>query len=372
VRLGVAQAFVDGAFVPGDVEIADGLILGVGIPARGGDRIAVPGFVDIHINGYAGVDFLHANVEEYARAAEALAHTGVTAFQPTLITSSEEALVSALSIVKDAAQQPEPFARIVGVHLEGPFLSPSHPGVQPVEFLRAPDLALARRLLDAGPVTMMTLAPELPGALDLVDLCIARNVVVSCGHTDATSDEADRAFSRGVETVTHLFNAMRSFAHRDPGIAVSALLRPEVVIQIILDHDHLAPETSALVWGASRGRLCLVTDAIAAAGVGDGSFRLGEVEVLVANGKARLANGRIAGGTTTLAQAMRNLVGLGASTAEAIAAITQVPARVLGRNDIGHLRPGNRADAVVLNSDLRVERVILAGEDIETDGSATE
>ena len=156
--------------------------------------------------------------------------------------------------------------RIIGVHLEGPFLSPSRLGAHPAAARRDPDRGLLERLLAAGPVGYVTLAPELPGALELVDLLHERGIVVSCGHSDATAEEAAAAFDRGVRTVTHLFNAMRPLGHRDPGIAGAALARDDVIVQVILDGHHLAEETARIVWRAAAGRVALVTDAIAAAG----------------------------------------------------------------------------------------------------------
>ena len=185
--------------------------------------------------------------------------------------------------------------RLLGVHLEGPFLSPEHPGVHPVEYLRAPDLALAERLLAAGPIRYVTLAPELPGALELIDVLHARGIVVSLGHSGATAAEAELAFDRGVGTVTHLFNAMRGFHHREPGIAGAALARDDVIVQAIIDGHHLARDAELLVWRAAAGRLALVTDAIAAAGVGDGRYRLGGRRRRRARRRRARAGGRARG-----------------------------------------------------------------------------
>ena len=208
MRLGVAAAVVDGALVPGDVEIDEGRVAAVGLAGRG-RGIAAPGFVDLHIHGFAGVDFSAADAAGYRRAGEALLETGVTAFQPTFITAPEDELVASLREVPTDA-------RVIGAHLEGPFISPARLGMHPAAAWRDPDRALLERLLAAGRVTHMTLAPELEGALELIDVLVARGIVVSCGHTDATASEAHAAFDRGATHVTHLFNAMRPFAHRDP------------------------------------------------------------------------------------------------------------------------------------------------------------
>ena len=214
MRLGVEAAIVEGQLLRGDVEVAAGRIVSVGLaPTRGGG-IAVPGFVDLQVNGYGGVDFAVADATGYAAAGEALLEGGVTAYQPTLITAPEDALIAALREVP-AGEQTGP--RILGAHLEGPFLSERRLGAHPLAARRDPDRDLLERLLAAGPVAHMTLAPELPGALELVDVLHQRGVVVSCGHSDATAGEAHAAFDRGVGTVTHLFNAMRPLGHRDPG-----------------------------------------------------------------------------------------------------------------------------------------------------------
>src|SRR4051812_5461280 len=322
VRLGVEAAVVDGELVRGDVEIDDGAIAAVGL-AGGGRGIAAPGFVDLQANGFAGVDFASTDSTGYARAADAMLETGVTAFQPTFITAPEADLVAALREVPDDA-------RLLGVHLEGPFLSPTRLGAHPAHARRDPDAALLGRLLDAGPVSYVTLAPELPGALDLVDAVRARGIVVSCGHSDATAEQAHAAFDRGARTVTHLFNAMRPLGHRDPGIAGAALARDDVVVQVIVDGVHLAPETVQLVVRAAAGRLALVTDAIAAAGNGDGRYRLGGVDVTVNDGIARRDDGVLAGSVLTMVEAVRNLHELGAPLVQALEAASRVPARVLG------------------------------------------
>ena len=364
MRLGVRAAIVDGTVVPGDVEVVGGAIAAVGL-AGAGSGLAVPGYVDLQVNGFAGVDFLSTDVDGYRKAGAALLARGVTAYQPTLITAPKQDVLAAIAVAREAARIATGGARILGVHLEGPFISPLRPGAHPVEEIIPPDVKLMRQFLAAGPITTVTLAPELPGALEIADLLVRAGVTVSCGHTNATAVEANAAFDRGVHTVTHLFNAMRPLAHRDPGIVGVALAREDVVVQIVLDHDHLARETSLLVWRAARGRLCLVSDAIPAAGHGDGVYQLGRIEIRVDGGRARLADGTIAGSTVALDQAVRNLVGLGASVEEAVAAVTSVPARVLGRTDVGVLAVGAPADVVILDSELGVIRVLLAGSEVD-------
>jgi len=353
VRLGVEAALVDGRLVSGDVEIADSRIAGVGLGGAGsGSGIAVPGFVDLHIHGFGGVDFATADAAGYRRAAEALLETGVTAFQPTFVTAPEDELVASLREVPQT---------VLGCHLEGPFLSPARLGMHPESARRDPDRGLLNRLLAAGPVAHVTLAPELDGALDLIDVLRNRGVTVACGHTDATAGQAHAAFDRGATHVTHLFNAMRPFAHRDPGIAGAALARDDVTVELILDGNHVADDAARVAWRAARGRVALVTDAVAAAGIGDGDWHMGAVEVEVRGGVVRRRDGVLAGSVLTMPEAVRTLMRLGAAFEEAIDAATRVPAHVSRRTDIGVLRPGAHADVVVLDDNVQVTRVLVGG-----------
>jgi N-acetylglucosamine-6-phosphate deacetylase len=358
MKLGVEAALVDGALLPGDVEIVDGRVAGIGLAGPNGRGIASPGFIDLQVNGFGGVDFLDSDAAGYRRAGEALLETGVTAYLPTFITTPEEQLLAAVDEVPvDGAP------RILGIHLEGPFLAPGRLGTHPPLARRDPDPSLLERLLVSGRIRLMTLAPELEGADDLIDLLLRRGVTVSCGHTDATADEANAAFDRGVCTVTHLFNAMRPLRHRDPGIAGAALARDDVVVQIILDGVHLAPETAHLVWRAAAGRVALVTDAVSGAGVQDGSYSLGGFEVKIRDGVARGPDGQLAGSVLTMIEAVRNLHALGVPLGEALAAASTVPASVLGLPDVGRLTPGAAADVVVFDDNLSIERVLVGGQE---------
>ncbi|MDX3192287.1 N-acetylglucosamine-6-phosphate deacetylase [Streptomyces sp. MN03-5084-2B] len=325
-----------------------------------GSGIAVPGLVDLQVNGFGGVDFLNADVEAYGRANAALARTGVVAYQPTLITSRPEQTVAALETAAKA-QAVEGGARILGVHLEGPFLSAERPGTHPVDLLRDPDPDLLQRLLVAGPVTQVTLAPELLGALEVIGACVAAGVLVACGHSDATAAEAHAAFDRGARSVTHLFDAMRPFTHRDPGIAGVALTRDEVYVGLIADPSHVGPEAVQLAFHAARDRVVLVTDALAPAGCPDGHYRLGDVEFDVAAGTARRADGTLVGTTITLLEAIRDAHAAGVPLEAAANAATRTPARLFPASGIGLLRPGDRADVVVLDDALNLRTVLLGG-----------
>ena len=366
--LGVSAALVDGELLPGDVRIDGDTVAAVGLPPAAGGRIAAPGLVDLQVNGFAGVDLMAADVEEMRALAAALPPHGVTSFLPTLITAAATDTDRALDRLAEAFGPPHASgatgAHCLGVHLEGPYLSPRRLGTHPPEHRRDPDpeeLAGWRRRAD---VVAVTLAPELPGALDLVKSLAADGVLVSLGHSDATAREAGLAFEAGARTVTHLFNAMSPLHHREPGLPGAALARPEVVVQLVLDGHHLAPEVVRVVWAAARGRIVLVTDATAAAGCPDGQFALGEVALDVVEGAVRNSDGTLAGSALTLTGAVTNAVELGIDPAEALRAVTATPAALIGRDDVGVLRPGGRADVTVFGDDLVLRETYLAGQPV--------
>jgi N-acetylglucosamine-6-phosphate deacetylase len=332
MRLDVGAALVDGEIVPGDVELVDGVVTAVDL-APGGSGLAVPGYVDLQVNGWAGVDLHTADEADRERLSAALAEAGTTSWRPTLITAPEEELTRALQGAWPRG--------CLGIHLEGPFLSPEKSGAHPPEHLRAPDLEQLRRLLDAGPVTHVTLAPELPGAPALVEELNARGVLVAAGHTTATSLPA------GIRAVTHLHNAMA------PETVRAALARADVAIQVIVDLLHVPGATVRADYDAARGRFSLVSDC-----VGDS---LGGRPVQAAGGEVKGGHGRLAGSRLTMAEAVRNLHALGVPLAEALAAATSIPAALAGRPDLGRLVPGQRADVVVLDDALEVRRVLCAG-----------
>jgi N-acetylglucosamine-6-phosphate deacetylase len=356
MKLGVEAALVDGRLLPGDVEVDGGLVRAVGLSGSG-SGIAAPGFVDLQVNGFAGVDLMAADRDGYARVGEALLETGTTAFQPTFVTAPEDALLDALHAMPRNGIGPH----VLGAHVEGPFLSPRRLGVHDSRGRSAPDLALLRRLLGAARVSQVTLAPELPGAFELIDELVARGIVVSAGHTDATAAEAHLAFDRGVRTVTHLFNAMRHSTPRDPSIALASLARADVIVQVIVDLHHVASDTVLVAWQAATQRFALVTDAAPAAGMGDGEFVLGGRRIRAADGVVRGPEGQLAGSALTMIDAVRNLHGLGVALPDALRAASEVPARVVGRRDVGRLAPGARADVVILDDRLEVRRVLVDG-----------
>jgi N-acetylglucosamine-6-phosphate deacetylase len=358
----VSAALVGSSLVAGDLLVDEGRIAGIGMRPAGRTGLATSGFIDAQVNGFGGVDFLAADRDEYESAGAALAATGVTAYQPTFISSPLDAYRDALAVVGGLERPGGP--RLLGAHLEGPFLSPRWPGAHNPDNIVAVDPALAAKLCDAGPVRFMTVAPEVPGGLELVSLLVERGIVVSLGHSDADAAQAHAAFDRGARAVTHIFNAQRRWRPRDPGLAGAALTREGVTVQAIVDLIHTAPESAYAAFLACGRRFALTTDAIMAAGLPEGVYRLGDRAVQVAGGAARLEDGTLAGGVSTMDRSVRNLVSLGATVAQALRAASSAPARLLGRTDLGAIRIGAPADVAVLNDELRVTRTLVEGEEV--------
>jgi len=358
MRLGVKQALYGGRIVDGDVTVEDGRVASVGVTPAGASGLAAPGFVDAQINGFDGIDFTTANPAEYEHVAQQLTATGVTAFQPTLIP-----LPSAdyLTTLRQAGTMSISSARIIGIHLEGPFLAPIRCGAHDPENMVDPDPILASQFLEAGPFTYTTIAPELPGALDLIEFLAAAGVVVALDHTDADAARAHAAFDRGARSVTHIFGVQCPWRHRDPGISGAALVRDDVLVTAIVDDIHLAPEATLLAAKAAGDRFVLITDAIAEAGRPDGEYILGDRTVILRDGACRLENGTLAGSTLTMDQAVRNMMTLGFEPSRAIAAATSAPAALMRREDLGRLEPGAPADSCILDDTFHVSRTLVGG-----------
>jgi N-acetylmuramic acid 6-phosphate etherase/N-acetylglucosamine-6-phosphate deacetylase len=363
-RLGVARAFVDGSLVTGDVAVSDGSIVAVGL-SHPGTGTAIAGFVDAQVNGYAGVDLLNASVEDILSMGEALLRDGVVAYQPTLITSDFEDTRRAAQRLKEARESGAPGARILSVHLEGPFLSHQRSGTHPVRHLHAPDLALLDQLLDLDDVAMMTIAPELPGALALIERCRERGITVSLGHSAANASEAAMGFDAGARAVTHIFNAMESLSARSPGLAGAALARKDIAIQFIGDGVHVADEMIAVSFAAAADRCLVVSDAIAAAACDASTVQLGDVTVHIQDGVARRDDGTIAGSIGKLADSVTRLVRLGIGQNCALAAAVSRPARLLGVASSVSLVPGSFANFFILNDELELARRVTPDEIID-------
>src|SRR3954454_2726929 len=377
MTLVTAARVVTGSVVhtPGWVHHEDGVITGVGAgrpdPVRHdpvdhdhGDATLVPGFVDIHVHGGGGGAFTTRDPGSALRAVASHRSHGTTTTMARLVTAGPEDLAASVAMLADLHRD----GVIAGIHLEGPWISPHRCGAHDPAALRDPDAAEIDRLLAAadGAVAMVTLAPELPGAPEAIRLLTAAGVVAAVGHTDCSYAVAAQAVEAGARAGTHLFNAMRPVHHRDPGPIIALLDDPRVTVELIADGTHLDPALYRYVSRtAGPDRVALVTDAMAATGLGDGAYRLGEMAVDVRGGGARIAGtDTIAGSTTTMDQLFRNAVGGPATDDALLRAVRQTaanPARVLGRADIGALEPGRRADLVVLDADLRVTGVVVGG-----------
>ncbi|WTW97252.1 N-acetylglucosamine-6-phosphate deacetylase [Streptomycetaceae bacterium NBC_01309] len=347
------------------------------VPPAGPDHLALPdgiltpGLIDLQVNGAFGADFVAAGPDEWCTVAGRLASTGVTSFLPTFITGAMDTLVAALTRAHTtrAALVREPVARVLGVHLEGPFLAAAKVGTHPEEHLREPKPELVDRLLDDDAVrdvlALVTLAPELPGGVEAVRRFAEAGIRVSIGHSDATAAQVAEAADAGATLVTHLFNAMRGLGHREPGVVGAALTDPRLTAGLIADLHHVVPAVCSLVLRIAGTRTALVTDAMAAAGMPPGRYRLGDVDVTLAEGDVpRNPDGTIAGSALTMDQAVRNLTALGHDFAEVVSCGATVPANALGREDLGRIAPGALADLVWWDGELNVRRTWVAGETV--------
>jgi N-acetylglucosamine-6-phosphate deacetylase len=320
-----------------------------------------PGFIDLHAHGGGGFAFDDGPESIRAGLAVHRAH-GTTRSVISLVSAPLERLETSLAGIADlAADDPT----VLGSHLEGPFLSPVYCGAHDPAHLRDPAPADVHRLFDAarGTLRQLTLAPERRGALDAIRFLRREGVTVAVGHTDVDHDLAMRAFDVGARLVTHAFNAMPPMHHRAPGPLGAALSDHLVTLEIVLDGHHVHPAVAVVVFAAAPDRVALVTDAMAAAGAGDGDYRLGGLDVVVRNGRATLGeDGPLAGSTLTQDAALRLAIGPGITPVEAVTALTATPARVLGLGDrLGRIAPGFAADLVVLDRDWTVQRVWADG-----------
>ncbi len=331
----------------------------------------VPGFVDVHIHGAAGHDVMEAIPESLAAIASFTASHGTTSLVATTVTASKAETCRAASGIaawmKSEASRTldEGRAEILGIHFEGPFISAARRGVHPPQWIAAPNVALLDEFLSAasGAARILTLAPELPGALDLIARARAAGVVVSLGHTDATFAQAGDAIARGARHAAHVFNAMRPFAHRETGVLGAVLTAPEVTAELIADGVHVDDAAIRILLAAKGPRgVVLVSDGTSATGMPDGRYRLGTMEVAVSGGIARNAEGKLAGSTLTLDRALRHMLALGFPLPDALAMLTANPARLLGlERRKGALAPGADADLVLLDAQMHVASVFTRG-----------
>ena len=287
-----------------------------------------PEFVDLQINGHGGVDFLTAHsVDQIRKASRSLYTAGVRYYLPTLITAEPEQLYRCAALIQGVKLEPrEGEAQILGLHLEGPFISQAKCGVHPKHFIRTPNIDAMKEYLHIGDIRIVTLAPELDGALDVIKFLVDQGITVSLGHSNATMDQAHAGFDAGAKTVTHLYNGMSKF----PGLAQAALERDGLVFQIIVDDVHVSREDVAQAIIGREDRFILTNDTVAPAGSADGQYSFGDMTIEVKDRQARRLDGTLAGGIGTLEQSITILKQLGVSESAAIAAATSRPLSLIG------------------------------------------
>jgi N-acetylglucosamine-6-phosphate deacetylase len=362
---------------PGYVTMAGGLIraAGQGDPPRAPDialpdGVLLPGFVDLQVNGYFGEEFLIAGADGWARVTARLPQTGTTAFLPTFITAPPGVLTAGLRAAAALIPDLSPAgARVLGVHVEGPFISPRWKGAHNEAWITDPSADAVAELIDAGrgALRLVTLAPERPGGMAAVTALTQAGVLVSVGHSDATARQVAEAAGHGARMVTHLFNAQRPMHHREPGVAGQALTDDRLTSGLIADMHHVSPQVCVLAFRAAPGRICAVTDAAACAGMPPGSYKLGgePIELPPGDGEPPVrGDGTLAGSGLRMDAAVGNLVAAGIGLVEAVSAATRVPADLIGRPDLGRIAPGAAADLAWLGDDMRTRATWIGGEQV--------
>jgi N-acetylglucosamine-6-phosphate deacetylase len=359
---------------PGYVATAGGVItrVGQGAPPRTPDvalpdGVLLPGFVDLQVNGYFGEEFLTSGADGWARVTTRLPQTGTTAFLPTFVTAPPGVLTAGLRAASAVIPALPAGARVLGVHVEGPFISPAWKGAHNEAWITEPTASAVAELLDAGRgvLRLVTLAPERRGGMAAVSALTEAGVLVSVGHSDATARQVAEAADRGARMVTHLFNAQRPMHHREPGVVGQALTDQRITSGLIADMHHVSPQVCVLAFRAAPGRICAVTDAAACAGMPPGSYKLGgePIELPPGDGEPPVrADGTLAGSGLRMDAAVGNLVEAGVGLAEAVAAATRLPADLIGRPDIGRIAPGAAADLAWLGDDMRTRATWIGGE----------
>jgi N-acetylglucosamine-6-phosphate deacetylase len=333
------------------------------------DSIAAPGFIDVHIHGAGGHDVMEGTEEALDAVSFMVGSHGTTAFVATTVTADPNAICkSSEDIARYIGQQhckSQPGAEILGIHFEGPFISPVRRGVHPPEWIRLPSAELLEKFVAAsqGKAMILTMAPELLGAMPCIDAAHKAGMVVGIGHTDATYEQTRAALARGAHHAIHTYNAMRPFSHRDAGVIGAVLTSPEISAELIADGVHVDETAMRLLLQAKgAGGVILISDGISATGMPDGKYALGGFEVTVSGGVCRNLEGNLAGSTLTLDRALRNVVRLGASVGGALQMLTFNPAKLLGiEHKKGVLHPNADADVILLNEALQVTRVFARG-----------
>lgn len=328
-----------------------------------------PGFLDIHMHGIAGYDTMDATPESLQAISTALARYGVTSFLATTMTASYEQLEQALKNIVATSRQGLEGAETVGIHLEGPWINPRYKGAQNEQDISFPTLADVRRMheLAAGMLKVVTIAPEQPGAAEVIRWLNEQGVLVSAGHTGASFDQATQAVQAGVGHFTHCFNAMTGLHHREPGVVGAAMYHEQLSTELIADGIHVHPAVMRILYRVKKAdRLALISDSMRAAAMGEGKYDLGGQEVIVKGEEAKLADGTLAGSILTLNRAVENMVKLsGVPLPEAVQMASQTPASLLGLDaKKGKLESGYDADLIVLDTNFTCRQTIVAGKEV--------
>lgn len=370
------RAWIDGSVRDrARIVIEDGRFTDVdaGPPVEHGgaaSSLLIPGMIDLHVHGADGADFMDADPDAIRRICRAHARHGTTALAATTLSGTRERITAAIRAASAASGESDVAAtgaKVVAIHLEGPYIDTSHAGAQDRNSIREPRHAEVEEWTRAAgdlPV-IMTVAPEMAGVMELMRRW-KRRIMFSVGHTGADFATASLAFTTGAVHATHLFNAMTGLHHRAPGVVGAVLSLPDVTAELIADGRHLHPAVLRVAARALEGRAILVTDAMRACGMPDGAYRLYDYEVQVSDGAARLADGTLAGSVLTMSQAICNMIELAALPLESVIPMaTSIPARRLGlARESGRIAPGFRADLVQLGSRCQVERVWIGGEEL--------
>lgn len=365
--------FADGRFVRGGFSVENGRFAHVleDVPGPAEDldgALVIPGLVDIHVHGCAGADFSDGDYAGLVRMARYLARRGVTSFAPASMTLPYDALDKAFHAAARLRREGlADGARLMGIQMEGPFLSREKRGSQNPAYLRLPDWDRFLRLYDAaeGLLRIVDVAPELPGAVEFTSHA-SEKCRVSVAHTAVGYDQAAAVFDAGATHLTHLFNAMSGIHHRHPGPIGAASERENVTAELICDGIHVHPSAVRMAFRLFPGRICLISDALRCCGMADGSYSLGGQEILLSGGVARLTGGAIAGSAADLYQCMRRAVSFGIPREQAVWAATALPARVIGReSETGAIADGRAADFVICGGELEPEAVYLGGKRLE-------
>ncbi|WP_059105678.1 N-acetylglucosamine-6-phosphate deacetylase [Shouchella shacheensis] len=358
----------------GWVLIQDGHIESVGLNEEsplptadseidGQGHLLIPGMIDVHIHGAEGFDMMDGTIQSVEAVSNACARTGCTSFVATSVSSSLEDLLKIISNVSETVGR-EPGARIAGMHIEGPYLNVKRKGMQNEQYLRHPHLEEMEFIINkAGSlIKMVTLAPELTGGLEMISFLKECGIIAAIAHSDATYEEAKQAFGVGASHVTHCFNGMRPIHHRDPGLILAAFEEASVSVQAIVDDVHLHPAIVRLLYREKGSeKMVLITDALQAMGMGDGTYSFGGHQVHVSQGVAKLTDGTLASSTVTMNEALAKTVKSGIPLRDAVRMATETPANILGLENKGRIAPGADADLVLMNDRFEVVWTMING-----------